>query len=107
LCEIEIDGRRICPSCLKTARHGREISSLETERTVYERVAMALAVFPMLLIWPTILTAPAAIFVSIRYWKAPGSVLGRKRWKFVLASAVAAPQICGWLFLLSVIVTGM
>ncbi len=106
LCDMEVGGNHICPVCLETGKRKRKIVNLENERTLYDRIALSTAVFPMLLLWPTILTAPAAVFISVRFWKAPGSLLKRNRWRFVAAFGIASLQICGWLFVLSLIVTG-
>ncbi len=105
LCDMEIEGRHICPLCLETGKRKRKLVNLENERTLYDRIALSTAVLPAILIWPTILTAPVAVYIAIKFWNAPGSLLGKKRWKFVAAIGIASLQICGWLFVLSLIVT--
>lgn len=97
LCDIDFNGRHLCPACLETGKKKGRIKSLEDQRYLYDNIALFLAVFPMLVIWPTIVTAPAAIFVVFRYWKAPTSIVGRIRWRFVLAFFIAAAQIVLWL----------
>ena len=52
---------------------------------LYDKIALALAVYPMLLFYLTFFTAPMAIFVAIRYWKAPASILPRTRIRSVIA----------------------
>ena len=60
-----------------------------------------------LFFWPvTLMTAPAAVFVAIRYWKAPGSVVRRSKIRFVLAIVIALIEIAGWGILLWVWMRG-
>src|SRR5579885_2135346 len=62
LCDIELDGRHVCPSCFQSGAS----KTLETRRTMYDTIALALSSFPILLFWPVFLTAPAALFLVIR-----------------------------------------
>jgi hypothetical protein len=54
----------------------------------------------MLLVWPTILSAPVVLFMVIRYWGAPGSIIPRSKIRFVLAFGIAGLQIVGWILLI-------
>ena len=57
-----------------------------------------LAVVPLLM-WPfTFLTAPAALYLALRYWKRPLSVVRRTRWRYIAAIAIALAQIAAWIF---------
>jgi len=96
LCDVELGGRHICPRCMEAQRKKGRLDSLETERTLYDQVALSLAVLPMITVYLTVLTAPAAIFVSLKYWKAPGSLVRSSKTRFVLALLIAAAQIAGW-----------
>jgi hypothetical protein len=63
---------------------------------LYDSLALTLALVPLLL-WPfTLITAPAALFIAIRYWRAPGSVVQRTKVRLILAMFVALAQIVGW-----------
>jgi hypothetical protein len=66
---------------------------LENRRTLYDNVALVVATLPFLMVWPTIITAPMAIFLSIRYWKAPSSIVRRTKVRFVLAIVFALLEI--------------
>ncbi len=37
-----------------------------------------------------------ALFVAIRYWKAPRSLVRRNSIRFILAIIIALCEICGW-----------
>jgi hypothetical protein len=98
LCEIELDGRILCMGCIESGRSNQKIRSLENHRILYSNIALALAVYPALLIFPTLFTGPAAIYVALRYWKAPGSIVKRMRWRSVLAILFGAGQVAAWAF---------
>ena len=60
-----------------------------------DTIALALATFPALLIWPAIIGAPAALYVVIRRWRAPLSILPRTRIRFYLAALFALAELVG------------
>src|SRR5258708_17163850 len=45
------------------------------ERTLYDSIALALAIFPLITVWGAGIGGAAAIYVAIRYWKKPGSLV--------------------------------
>jgi hypothetical protein len=66
---------------------------------MYDTIALALAVLPVvtLAFWfLTIITAPMALFVAIRYWNAPRSLVRRTKIRYVLAMILATLQMAGW-----------
>lgn len=97
LCDVEFDGRHICPACLEAGRQKGKIARLQNTRTRHDRIAIALAVLPMLIFYFTIFTAPAALFYAIWHWKSPGSVVpNHRRLNLVIAIIMASLQIAGW-----------
>ena len=99
LCDVEIGGSHRCPACLESGKRKRKLEVVENRRVLYDGLALALAVGPILM-WPfTILTAPAALFLVVRHWRGPLSILPRSRIRFVLAFLIALAQICGWILL--------
>ena len=95
LCDLEIASRHLCPGCFQAGVRTRKLANLETRRTMYDSIALALATFPALLFWPAIFTAPASLFVVIRRWRAPGSLVPRTRVRFYLAGLFALAEIVG------------
>jgi len=95
LCDIELNGQHLCPSCIDAGKNKGKMEELENQRTRYDRLALALAMLPALLItmYFTIFTAPAALFVTLRYWKAPLSPVRPWRWRFVLAFLLGVMEI--------------
>ena len=97
LCDCEFDHRHLCPSCLEAGQTKGKIKSLEKGRTLYDSIALALAVAPLLIFYLTFITAPMALFIAIRYWKAPLSLVRRSRFRFVVAMVFASLEIVGWI----------
>jgi len=99
LCDCPLDGKHFCPTCLETGRTKGTIKSLDNRRTLYGELALALIVLPLVTIvffYLTIITAPIALFVAIRYWKAPQSLVRPNRSRYVIAIIVALLVIGGW-----------
>ena len=99
MCDVDFNGEHLCPGCLETGRKKGRLSNLDNRRTLYDSLALSLVLLPMVLlfVWPlSLVTAPAALFVAVRYWKAPGSLLRRSKIRFVLAMLLALIQIVAW-----------
>lgn len=100
LCEVELDGRSMCLACVETGKSQSKIKSIENRRTLYDNRALSVAVLPMLFIYPTVITAPVALFMSIWYWKKPSSIIPRTKIRYVIAIILSLAQIVGWILLL-------
>ena len=96
LCDCELHGEHFCPACLETGRQKGRIKRLENQRTLYDAIALSLATLPVLIFYFTIVTAPVALFLAIRYWNAPLSIVHRTKWRLVLTILLATAQIAGW-----------
>jgi hypothetical protein len=69
------------------------------QHTRYDRIALALTTLA-LLVWPfTFATAPAALFLVIRFWNRRSKILPGSRLVYIVAGLLAIAEICGWLFL--------
>jgi hypothetical protein len=100
LCELDVDGRRICPGCFGAGVRGRTIQEVETKRTMYDSMALALATLPIFLFWPVFGTAPVSLYLVIRHWNSPRSMVPRTRIRFYLAALFALAEIGGLGFLI-------
>jgi hypothetical protein len=105
LCDIELSGQHICPSCFETGQKKHKIETLENHRVLYDDIALALSIIPMIFIWPTIATAPASIYLSIRHWKSPTGIIPRTKVRFIIAIFLSLFQITGWVILISYLAT--
>jgi hypothetical protein len=93
LCSIDLGSEHLCPACLSAGRRKGKITTLETRRTRYDRIAFSLAIFGLL----GGLAAPVALYFAIRHWNSPGSIMGVNRILFVLAILIASLDVVGWL----------
>ena len=100
LCDIELDGKHLCPACFQSGLSSNKLENVETRRTMYDTLALAAATFPALLIWPAIVGAPTALFIVFRRWRTPLSILPRTRIRFYLAALFALLEIVGIGFLI-------
>ncbi len=96
LCDCELNQKHFCPSCLQAGPKRGRVRNLENERMHYDSIALALAVLPIITIWFTLLTAPAAVYMALRYWNAPRSIVGRTRIRFILAIVFGVGQVVAW-----------
>ena len=88
LCDVALNGRNLCPACLEKGKSNGKIRNLETHRTCYDTIALLVATIPVLFIffpWFTIFTAPLAIYLTVRHWKTPTSIIPRTKIRFILA----------------------
>ena len=101
LCDVALNGQRLCPACIETGKKKHKIKSLDNHRVLYDSIAVHLALLPVIFMWPfTIVTAPMALFVAIRYWKAPLSIVRRTKIRYIAAIILASLQVAGWTFLI-------
>ena len=96
LCDCELNGQHFCPACLDAGKNRGKIKSLENQRTLYDSIALSLAIYPLLIFYFTLVTAPMRLYVALRYWKAPRSIVRRTKIRFVAAIILALLQIGGW-----------
>lgn len=96
LCRVDFQGRDFCLACMAAGRSAHTMTTLENQCVLYDSIALSLAFWPMLFILPTLFSAPAAIYVALRYWKRPISILPRSRFRYLLALLLAGGQLAGW-----------
>jgi hypothetical protein len=99
LCDIELNNRHICASCLETGQEKGKIKNLENHRKLHDSIALHLAVLP-------IVTAPVAFYLAIRHWKTPSSVIPRSKIRQILALLISGGQMVGWSALIYSMVSG-
>ncbi|HEX5218154.1 MAG TPA: hypothetical protein VFZ59_01185, partial [Verrucomicrobiae bacterium] len=83
LCDCNLNGKHYCPPCLESGAQKRTIEQLEKSRPLHGRQALILAILPLFL------TGLAALFIALRYWKAPGSLVKPQRWLMPTALGLA------------------
>jgi hypothetical protein len=95
VCDIEVDKRHYCAGCFQKGAQKGSIQTLERQRTRYDNIAMSLVTLPLLFSCAVVLTAPAALYVIFRYWKAAPSLVHRSRVRLVLSGVMAVLEILG------------
>lgn len=98
LCDMELGGSHLCPSCLEAGQKKGRLVDLERHRVLYDSTALKIAILPLIIFWFTLVTAPMALYLSIRHWKSPGSIVRRGRWRFIVAMLLSSLEILGWAF---------
>ena len=106
LCDCEHQGKHFCPSCLEAGRTKGKVKSLENTRIRYDNIALAMALYPILIFYLTVITAPLTLFVALRYWKSPRGLAQPSSVRFIVAVLIASLQLVGWTFIIIAIVTG-
>jgi hypothetical protein len=95
LCELPLGAKTVCPTCFASGARKNKIQDLDHKRTMYDSIALTLATLPGLLVWPALFTAPAALYIVIRYWRAPSSLVPRTRVRYYLAALFALAEMAG------------
>ena len=96
LCDLDLAGRHVCPTCLQQGISQQKVTTFENGRTLYDGIVLALAIGPIIM-WPfTIITAPLSVVLSIWFWRRPGSLLPRTKIRFILAILIGLAQTIGW-----------
>ena len=104
LCDVEFKGQHLCPNCIASGVRTQRLKGMENQRFLYDELALGLALLPLLM-WPfTLITAPAALFVALWFWKRPSSIIPRTKARLILAVFFAAAQIAGWTVLFYVLI---
>lgn len=99
LCDLDFNGRHLCPACLQSGKKKGDLPELENRRTIYDSAALTTALLPLLM-WPvTLVTAPLTIFLAILSFRRPSSLIPRTRIRAWLALMFGLLQIAGWVAL--------
>jgi len=96
LCDCELHGQHFCPACLQTGKKKGKIKRLEQERTLYDSIALSLAILPLLIFYFTLITAPMTLVLASRFWDAPRSIVHRTKVRLIFAILIASLELVGW-----------
>jgi hypothetical protein len=99
VCRVNFGGHDYCPTCLEARDDRRKLP--DNRRVLYENIALLLALLPVI-VWPfTIITAPAAIFMVVKAWKQPGSIVPRwRKVPLIIAATFAVIELAGWVYVI-------
>lgn len=94
------EGKKVSIEALLRLQREKSEDSLKTEAMLYDDIALAAAVFPILF-WPFTLFTPAVVFYYVfRYWgRGPTGITRRSRWRYLVAALLATAQWALWILL--------
>ncbi len=99
LCDVELHGQHLCPSCVESGRRKGTLTTFENRRLLWDNIALGVAVLPIATVFfwfLSIVTAPTALFLAAIGWRKPGSLAPRTKIRFVLAIAFSLLVLAGW-----------
>lgn len=107
LCDLEMDGRHICPTCLAAGRKKGALKNLDQFRVMWPGVALLMTVVLPLAFYPfTPLFAIGALIVLAVGMRHPGSITGRRKiLLYVLAIVFAVAELAGSVYLGKTLIT--
>jgi hypothetical protein len=98
LCAVDFKDAVWCPSCFTAGEYKGRTVEFENSRMLYDSTALTVALAPLPM-WPvTVISAPIALYVALRYWNRPLSLVRRWRWRSALAAVIALAEIGGWIW---------
>jgi hypothetical protein len=96
MCDIELGGRHLCSGCVEAGSAQGNITELKNKYIRYDKIALALSFYALCIPWLTIFTGPCAVFVGIRFWKTPISILPIQRWRSIVAIMLGLVEMIAW-----------
>ena len=96
LCSIELGTKHLCPNCISSGKKRGKLTTLENSRTRYDSIALSLAVMGLFMSIFSVVLAPVAIYISLRYWNTPRSLVGGGHVRFILAISIAIFSLLLW-----------
>jgi uncharacterized paraquat-inducible protein A len=96
LCDLEVAGRHLCPSCLETGAKAGQVAGLERSRTRHDLIAWYLLLLPLLSIGFALpITAPIALVWALLKRNTKPSLVDRSRRWLNWAIPVALVEFVG------------
>ncbi len=97
ICDLEIDGSHLCPTCVDGDQGMSLPDRLVRERVLWDSVVLSLSILPMLIFYITLFTAPMTLFLGFRHLRTPTSLVRHTRFRLYLGLSIAGLQVVGWL----------
>jgi hypothetical protein len=93
LCDIELAGEHLCARCIEAGKKKGKLKNLQNRRVLYDDIALSLSVLSFLLCYLVFIGAPVALYIAIRHWNSPGSLLPRTKVRYVAAIVISVAEI--------------
>ncbi|MDX2111648.1 MAG: hypothetical protein SFY80_15560 [Verrucomicrobiota bacterium] len=105
-CTATLDDETLCLPCLMAIRAKGSHAKLANGTVRWDSIALGTAVVSIFIAYFAILTAPAVIYLVLRYWrKGPFSPFENHKWRMALALTLAVLQLVGWSMALNVFIS--
>ena len=90
----------VCLKCLEHLREKGKDERFQSTRTLWDNIALAVALVPFTLIFwfLAFITAPAAVFMTLWHWNSPRTLVPRSRFRLVAALLLGLAQIGAGVF---------
>lgn len=95
LCDLDMQGRHLCPNCLSSPQQREGMPQLENRRALYDSAALTLALLSIFF-WPV---APVALGLAVYSFKQKSSLIPRTRARSWFALLIALAVLGGWIAL--------
>jgi len=93
LCSVEFGGEVWCPSCVAAGAGKAKPAKAETQRTLYDSIALMIPLTAVVLYPFMVLAAPASLVLTVLKWKQPLSLVRRNRWRFIAAILISLAEL--------------
>ncbi|HTL56137.1 MAG TPA: hypothetical protein VL361_10690 [Candidatus Limnocylindrales bacterium] len=94
LCDIELEGKHLCPACLETGRDKRKLKVVEHKRTRYDQIVWSLLILPLpFCAISAPVTASTALVIALRRWGAPPSLVANTKLRLILGMLVGCVEL--------------
>ena len=104
LCELALGDETLCTSCLELRRKQPGRHALKPRQMRYDKLAIMLALLPLLYFPITFLTAPATLFVVLRYWKKDLEFSPGRKSRMILAFIFGLLEVIGWVAVIALLI---
>lgn len=90
----------VCLKCLEHLRQQGKDERFQGSRVLWDNIALFLALLPFSVVfwWAVFLSAPASLFIGLRHWNSPRSLVPRGRARLAIAIVLALLQVGGLAF---------
>jgi hypothetical protein len=108
LCSVNVGARLLCAECISRLRKQTGECGLVHRAALFDNTALFLVIGPAISLFFsifTLLSAPAALFLSLYYWSRQWTLLSRSRVRFVIAIIFSLLLLLGWAVVIYTVVT--
>lgn len=87
---VAVGEQTICPRCIEREQNDPDSTHLLRERIRYDHLAILLSLGVLIMMWPLlIISAPIALYLVVRHYRRPGSIVQRSKTGFIIAGIIS------------------